>query len=169
MKSKEQSTKYTYYRWEAEIKKEIPITITIGEDGLTEEHILLIEELDHDEHLQERYAEENRDYATENKRVKFSHGDQGVSEDPINALGTNETNPDFLLYEAEVVDPQVEQLLQLMDKLTPSQVDFIYAHYGEGRYMADIAREQGCTTQAINNKKTKIINRLKKLFVELDK
>lgn len=168
MKKKEQSIKYTYYFWDEETKKEIPINITVGEDGVTEEHILWLEEFDHDEKLQERYTEENRDYATENKKVKFSRGDEDAV-DPMEALSTNKTNQDFLLYEEEVVDPQVEQLLKLMEKLTPTQIDLIYAHYGEGCYMADIAREQGCSTQAINNRKNKIINRLKKLFGELDK
>lgn len=169
MKNKELKTKYTYYRWDEETKKEISIIINCGEDGVMEEHILCLEESDHDEQLQGRYEEENLDYTTENKKAKFSHGDEGVSEDPINALGTNKTNPDFFLYEDEVVDPQVEQLLQLMEKLSPTQIDLIYAHYGEGRYMAEIAREEGCSTQAINNRKNKIIIRLKKLLGELDK
>lgn len=169
MKNKGQRTKYTYYRWDAEVKKEVPITITVGEDGVTAEHIILIKECDHEEQLQERYVKENLDYATENKKEKFYRGDENAAEDPIDGLATNKTNPDFFLYEDEVVPPQVEQLLQLMEKLSPTQIDFIYAHYGEGRYMADIASEQGCTTQAVNNKKNKIINRLKKLFAELDK
>ena len=58
----------------------------------------------------------------------------------------------------------VEQLRLLMQKLTPQQIDLIYSLFGEQKRMADIAREQGKTRQAVNNQKNKIINKLKKLF-----
>nr|WP_307989860.1 hypothetical protein [uncultured Niameybacter sp.] len=169
MKNKGQRTKYTYYRWDAETQKETPITVTVGEDGVTAEHIIFLKEFDHQEQLQERYVKENLDYATENKKGKFYRGDENVVEDPIDGLATNKTNPDFFLYEDEVVDPQVEQLLQLMEKLTPAQIDLIYDHYGARRYFSDIAKEAGCKPQAIDGKKNRIIKRLKKLFAELDK
>lgn len=169
MKNKGQRTKYTYYRWDTEAKKEVPITIRVGEGGVTAEHIILLKEFDHKEQLQERYVKENLDYATENKKEKFYRGDENVAEDPIDGLGTNKTNPDFFLYEDEVVDPQIEQLLQLMEKLTPAQIDLIYDHYGARRYFSDIAKEAGCKPQAIDGKKNRIIKRLKKLFAELDK
>lgn len=169
MKNKEQKTKYTYYNWDIEAKKEVPITITVGEDSVTVEHIIQLKEFDHEEQLQERYVKENIDYATENKKEKFYRGDENVAENPIDGLGTNKTNPDFFLYEDEVVDPQVEQLLQLMEKLTPAQIDLIYDHYGARRYLADIAKDTNSSAQAISNRKNKIITRLKKLFGELDK
>ena len=169
MKNKEQRTKYTYYSWDTGAKKEVPITITDGENGVTVEHIILLKEFDHEEQLQERYVKENLDYATENKKEKFYRGDENVAEDPIDGLAMNKTNPDFFLYEDEVVDPQVEQLLRLMDKLTPTQIDLIYDHYGARRYLADIAKDANSSPQAINNRKNKIITRLKKLFAELDK
>jgi DNA-directed RNA polymerase specialized sigma24 family protein len=169
MKSKELKTKYIYYRWKEETKKEVPITITVGDDGVTEEHILLLEEFDHDEQLQERYTEENLDYATENKKMRFARGDENIPEDPMNAIATNSTNPETLFDEEEVMDSQVEQLLQLMEKLTPAQIDLIYDHYGARRYLADIAKQEDCSPQAVANRKNKIITRLKKLFSELDK
>lgn len=169
MKNKGERTKYTYYRWDVETQKETPITVTVGEDGVTAEHIILLKEFDHAEQLQERYVKENLDYATENKKEKFYRGDENVAEDPIDGLATNKINPDFFLYEDEVVDPQVEQLLQLMEKLTPVQIDLIYDHYGARRYLADIAKDANSSPQAINNRKNKIITRLKKLFAELDK
>lgn len=168
-KNNEHRTTYTYYRWDSDLKREVPVVITAGtKDGVTEEHILWLEEADHKEALQERYAEENRDYSTENQKVKYLRGDDGVADDPINELADNRTNPDHFLYEDVKENPQVQQLLELMEKLTPKQIDLIYAHFGERRYLADIAAEEGCTPQAVTNRKNKIINRLKKLFAELD-
>ena len=55
---------------------------------------------------------------------------------------------------------------QAVEQLTPQQIDLFYALFGEMRSMADIAREQGKTRQAVNNQKNKILNRIKKLLDE---
>lgn len=55
-----------------------------------------------------------------------------------------------------------------MEKLTPEQVDLVYVIYGEMQFGADVAREQGVSRQAINNRLKKIHTRLTKLMVEMD-
>ena len=65
-------------------------------------------------------------------------------------------------------DPRIGQLLLAMEKLTPEQVDLVYAIYGEMQFGADVAREQGVSRQAINNRLKKIHTRLAKLMSEMD-
>ena len=65
-------------------------------------------------------------------------------------------------------DPRIAQLLVAMDKLTPEQVDLVYAVYGEMKFGADVARERVVSRQAINNRLKKIHTRLAKLMADLD-
>ena len=167
-KQKQQSIDYSYHPLGDELGG-TPATIKIGENGVELEHMILIQNLEHEESLQERYTQDNIDYGIENQKARQFRGDEGMEGDPIEALGSNSTNPDVFLFEEEVTNPQVEQLLKLMENLTPNQINLIYDHYGQWKYLADIAKEEGCKPQAISNRKNKIIKRLEKLFANSDK
>jgi hypothetical protein len=164
-----QNITYTYWCWDEETKEEVPITITAGQDGVTEEHIILLNEFDHAAGLSERYERENRDFGTENQKLKHARNPKDSIGDPIENLGTRETDPAFFLEsKPDKPKPLVEQLLELMDKLTPQQVDLIYDLFGSGRQLTEIAKEEGVSVTAIFNRKNKIITRLRKLFAEQD-
>jgi len=51
-----------------------------------------------------------------------------------------------------------------MELLTEGQRDLIYELYGFCKSMADVAREQDVTYEAIQNRRSKIFRRLKKLI-----
>ena len=158
---------YTYWRWDEGPKKNQPITITAGQDSVTEEHIIMLNELDHAADLGDRYEQENRDYATENKKSKFENDPDDCIGNPIENLGTRKTDPAFFLEEkSDEPNPLVEQLLILMEKLTPQQIDLIYDLFGSQRQLTEIANEEGTSVTAIYNRKSKIIARLRKLFAE---
>lgn len=53
---------YTYWRWDEESQRTLPTTITAGQDSVTEEHITMLNDLNHATELGERYEEENRYY-----------------------------------------------------------------------------------------------------------
>ena len=164
---KNQSTTYTYWRWDEESKKTLPITMTAGQDSVTEEHIIMLNELDHAADLGDRYEQENRDYGTENKKTKLESDPNDSIGDPIENLGTRKTDPAFFLEEkSDEPNPLVEQLLILMEKLTPQQIDLIYDLFGSQRQLTEIANEEGKSVTAIHNRKSKIIARLRKLFAE---
>lgn len=164
---KKQPTTYTYWHWDEEVKRTLPITITTGQDGITEEHIIMLNEFDHAADLGDRYEQENRDYSTENKKSKRESDPDDCIGDPIENLGTRKTDPAFLLEEnSDEPNPLVGQLLTLMEKLTPQQIDLIYDLFGSGRQLTEIAKEEGTSVTAIHNRKSKIIARLKKLFAE---
>ncbi len=167
MAKKKQSITYTYWRWDEESKKNLPITITAGQDSVTEEHIIMLNELDRAAGLGDRYEQENRDYSTENKKSKLESDPDDCIGDPIENLGTRKTDPAFFLEEkSDEPNPLVEQLLTLMEKLTPQQIDLIYDLFGSQRQLTEIAKEEGKSVTAIYNRKSKIIARLRKLFAE---
>ena len=158
---------YTYWRWDEESKKNLPITIIAGQDSVTEEHIIMLNELDHAADLGDRYEQENRDYGTENKKSKLESDPDDSIGDPIENLGTRKTDPAFFLEQnSDGPNPLVEQLLTLMEKLTPQQIDLIYDLFGSQRQLTEIANEEGTSVTAIYNRKSKIIARLRKLFAE---
>jgi hypothetical protein len=158
---------YTYWSWDEESKKNLPIAIIAGQDSVTEEHIIMLNELDHAADLGDRYEQENRDYGTENKKSKLESDPDDCIGDPIENLGTRKTDPAFFLDEkVDEPNPLVEQLLTLMEKLTPQQIDLIYDLFGSQRKLTEIAKEEGKSVTAIHNRKSKIIARLRKLFAE---
>jgi len=164
---KNQSINYTYWRWDEESKKTLPITITAGQDGVTEEHIIMLNDFDHAAGLGDRYEQENRDYETENKKLENFRNPKECNGDPIEALITHKTDPAFILEQnADEPNPLVEQLLTLMEKLTPQQIDLIYDIFGSQRQLTEIAKEEVKSVTAIHNRKSKIIARLRKLFAE---
>jgi len=165
--SKANQLTYTYTYWDEEIKDYVTITITPGQDGVTEEYIILLKEFDHEADLGDRYEKENRDFATENKKAKFSVSPEDYVGDPIENLGTCKTDPAFLVdYDPNETTPLVQQLLALMPELEPQQVDLIYAVYGARRQLTEIAKEQGVSVAAISNRLKKIHTRIKKLFAQ---
>jgi DNA-directed RNA polymerase specialized sigma24 family protein len=164
---KKQPITYTYWHWNEEAKKTLPITITAGQDSVTEEHIIMLNELDHAANLGDRYEQENRDYETENQKLKNESDPDDCIGDPIENLSTRKTDPAFFLEQAsDEPNPLVEQLLILMEKLTPQQIDLIYDLFGSQRQLTEIAKEEGKSVTAIYNRKSKIIARLRKLFAE---
>ena len=163
----ENRTTYTYWHWNEEAKKTLPITITAGQDGVTEEHIIMLDDFDHAADLGDRYEQENRDYAMENKKSKLESDPDDCIGDPIENLSTRKTDPAFFLEQkSDEPNPLVEQLLILMEKLTPQQNDLIYDLFGSQRQLTEIANEEGKSVTAIHNRKSKIIARLRKLFAE---
>ena len=164
-----QLTNLTYYYtyWDEENKAYITIPITLGQDGVKEDHILLLQSLDHREALDNRYAEEHLGFDTENKKANCFEDSESFPDDPIENLGTSKTDPAYLLDpDSDEPSTMVELLSQLMQELEPQQVDLIYEVFGACRQLTEIAKEQGVTTAAVSRRISKIIARLKKLFAQ---
>lgn len=67
-KRKQNSTTYHYSYYDAITGANVDVPIVAGKDGVTEEMIIFLNESQHEDELRERYAEENRDYGTENAK-----------------------------------------------------------------------------------------------------
>ena len=64
----------------------------------------------------------------------------------------------------KLTDPRVEELLELMEKLTDNQRWLIQKVFYEGVSQTDVAAELGITKQAVQNRLNKIYARLRNLF-----
>lgn len=162
--------RYVYYRWDEETQKEIPVYLTPGEDGVTTEWVIMLDECDHDEDLKERYDMEHKDYHFENARTVQTDDGSGESVDAVTIEDLPDPDADLLnilFPDRNNESPQITKLRQCMEKLTPAQRELVYALYGLRQSVIEIARSEGVTEAAIRNRRTKLLNRLKKLFSQM--
>lgn len=156
---------YVYLVWDEETRQYRQEVCVIGEGGFTPEIRALLDEMDAEEDRRLDADDHHLDKVFEYRKKAHSDDGSGRTPDPIDLLPQvrQRTFQDALLE-----DPRVEQLLIAMDKLSPEQVDLVYAIYGEMQFGADVAREQGVSRQAINNRLKKIHARLAKLLAEMN-
>lgn len=137
------------------------------------EIVILLDEDDHQQDLQKRYDDENRDWKMENKRNRFENGttDDEFDEDPFSQIPSKTGNPGASLFrEEETEDPRILKLREFMKELTDDQVNLIYDLFGNLKTLREIAEESvkpdgtHPTEQAIYNREKKILKRLKKMF-----
>lgn len=142
-----------------------PIFLTPGEDGVTEEDILILSTMDYENSKRQDYDRKKRDYVIEQKKARENDDACDLNTDPIENLPDPRSEIFSILYpEDHSNDPRLMLLHQFIDKLQPQQIDLLYSLYGELQQMTEIARRQGVTKYAIYNREKKILNRLKKMF-----
>lgn len=151
-------TTYTYYSVDGS-----KTVIRSGEDGVTEEMILLLKSEDNQSHLQDRYQEEITDYGFLNAREWLDeHPDD---ENPRGEIIDPSADILRILFpDAEDISPMKEKLLRVFEQLTDNQKDLVYDLFGLCKTAIDVANEQDVSYQAIQNRRTKILKRLKKLL-----
>ncbi len=173
---------YTYWRWDEDLKKEVPVHIGLGEkytdpDGtvrtIDREILILVDGIDHDEDVREETEERNRDVVFADKAARHERsGNTGEdAQNPWDAIADPQGDPFSILYgENAPMDEKVQKVLEFMDKLTDAQRDLIYDHLGAWKYLEDIRREEEALTgkeitqQAMSNRWNKIIARACKYF-----
>lgn len=156
-------TTYTYWGWDKERKEKIPFRIIkAGEEGVTQEHIVILYNADTDIDRQNERIRKNTDYSFEQRRKRAQDANCDEVLNPMTELPDNHNN-ELSSNEAEI-KALLDQLSVHMGKLTEKQREFIYLHYGQKLSFAAIARLEGVTEGAIRHRNTKIINRLRKLF-----
>ncbi len=133
----------------------------------------MLDRNDHDVDLQDRYQEENSDYEFRNQVDNSKAGDDDDMEDTDAWAKLADPNTDIekiFFSEEEPEDPQVVKLMQLMEKLTESQINLIYGYFGARKQLTEICDEEKAANgtnkspQSVGNRKKKIIERLRKLF-----
>lgn len=148
-----------------ETQKEVKVELTVS--GMPEEGMKLILDFDHRAELSDRYYEDAKDYEIENRKAKFAAGAEGFKDDPIDCIP--DPGPDVFelaFPEPEHIDPRVEKLLIAMEELSEDQRNLLYGYYGSYESLEEIGESQGVSRQAIFNRKTKALNRLRKLMLE---
>lgn len=144
-----------------------PIFLTPGQDGVTEEDILILSGLDHEQAKRLDYERKKRDFACEAAKEEVSDSNTDAHIDPIENMADPKADIFSLLFpEKEQEDPRLALLHDFIDRLQPQQIDLLYSLYGELKQMTEIAEQEGVTKYAIYNRQQKILTRLKKMFAE---
>ncbi len=157
--SPKSTTTYTYYPAEGK-----PVTISLGDEGVTEELIIFLHSQDNAAHLQNRYQEENTDYSFLHKAARYDL-DPEHAENPFDLIEDENSDIWNTLFseEAEFSD-RLQRLHEILPLLTDAQRDLIYRLYGEKKTPAEIAREDGVSKAAIYERQKKLMNRVRKLL-----
>lgn len=152
---------YTYYPADGK-----PITITLDDEGVTEELIIFLHSQDNETHLQNRYQEEHTDYAFLHKTRRYDM-DPEHEENPFDMIPDENSDVWSALFpEEKTLSSKLERLREILPLLTDNQRDLIYRLYGERKTPAEIAREDGVSKAAIHDRQKKLMNRIMKLMSE---
>ena len=162
-------TAYYYERWSEEYGRYERIPLTVGKDGITEEIILLLDSMDKEEDLNNRYANDNKDPKFEAQRDRFESdpcGDDAVN--PWDTVASENDDPvEIVVGEKEKDNPDVARVRKVIDtKCNDRQQNLFFAHFGEGRQLEEIRKEEVAATgkekklQAILNVKNDIIRKV---------
>ena len=161
-KTTEKAITYTYKSVDGSTR-----TIRAGEDGVTEEMIILLRDSDREMNLQDRYQEENRSCECQNADTRFGKIPNEDEDHALERIADPRADILQILFPDHAEDSLLLKKLEAaMEQLTEGQRDLIHELYGFCRSMADIAREQDVSYEAIQNRRGKIIRRLKKLIDE---
>jgi len=139
-------------------------TIRVGENGVTEEDIMMLRHYDHEEDLQDRYEEENLDYDYLNKVCAYERSGD-LCDHPIERIPDERADIWKQLFpDPDTRKEKIASVRNAMEKLSADQIDLIFDLYGLQRVILDLGREKGVTEAAIRNRRNKILKRMKKLL-----
>ena len=156
---------YVYLIWDEETHSYRQEVCVVGDNGISPELRATLDEMDAEE---ERRLDADRHHMDKVFASKMDTYYADQSEQANNPLDMIPQHRQRTFQDVLREDPRIAQLMVAMDKLTPDQVDLVYAVYGEMKFGADVAREQGVSRQAINNRLKKIHTRLAKLMADID-
>lgn len=162
---------YTYARWNEETHKYDTITLPAGEGGLTQDIILLLDQMDHDGDLNDRYSNEHKDPQFEKKRDRYEADPD--DDDAVNPWDEIEDRCADLTDDCERREtpekPDAARICEVVENdFTPEQQDLFFSHFGECKQMEQIRQEEAertgkpVTPQAMNNRKNKLIRKAAK-------
>lgn len=162
-------TAYYYERWNEDYGRYEKIPLTVGLDGITEEIILLLDSMDREEDLGNRYENENKDPLFEVRRERYeSELSDEDAVDPWDTVFSVSDDPAEIIFaEEEKVNPDIDRVRRVIDtKCNERQQDLFFAHFGEGRQLEEIRKEEVAATgeekklQAVHKAKNKIIRKV---------
>lgn len=156
-KANEDCTEYTYFC------NGKAYHIFDGKDGVTKEFILILKELDHREYLQNRYADENRDFNFEFLKEVFTSDGRAI--DPIDSISDTTYSPESILFPEEKVKTRKDIIEELISFITPDQ-ERLYRYLSMGLKAREIAEIFNTSEDAIKKRKRKLIARFQRLIKE---
>ena len=149
---------YTYWRWDEDLKKEVPVHIGLGEeytdpDGtvrtIDREILIMVDSIDHDEDVEQDEYERHTDKVFSDRLARYERSGKS-GEDVVNPWDEIEdikSDPFTLLFPEDApMDEKVAAILEFMEGLTEAQRDLVYDHLGAWKYLEDVRREEEART-----------------------
>ena len=153
-----------YYCYDRQDEDGRTVTIKIEVTPELEEITLMLDELDHEEDLQDRYQNENLDPIFKDLAARDEQTDH------IQSIPDHSTNPENIIFkEEEKSDPLVEKVRETVDnEFTDEQRDLFFSHYGMGMKFTEIAEKEGEQTgkipgaSSMSNRNSRVLNKVAK-------
>ena len=143
--------------------------IRVGENGVTEDMIILLKAEDHKQELQELYQERHSSYAFKNAMRRYYQSGNENAENPLEQIPDLQANIEEILFSEEADESEMlQRLCQAIDHLTNNQRDLIHELYGMKKKIVQIAQAQNVTPAAIRDRRAKIFKRIEKLIKEME-
>ena len=139
-------------------------TLEAGKDGVTKKLIQFLEESDRKADLDERYEAEQLDWKFRNAQITYEEQGDLLEDSPLERIADPDADIAAILFpEAEEDSLPLARLEEAIEQLTESQKDLVHELYGLRKSMSEVAREQGVSLTAIQNRRGKILRQLGKL------
>lgn len=166
--------KYLCYRTtDLDARRPVTLRFEIGKGGLTEEVTFEIDEMYHDEDLNDRYQDELHHRLFDVKVASHAADPNGEdSVDPWDTIPDKSGSPEDVLFaEPEPENPQAATVRRVLEEeCTEQQQDLFFAHFGERKQLEKIRQAEAERTgklpssQAMTNRKNKIIDKAAKVL-----
>lgn len=160
---------YSYSFYNTETHRYEVTTLIPGQDGVTKEMILVLDEMDHKEDLIERRENDHKDSLFEsNRKIYQDNSSDENAVDPMFTIPDYSKDPAVVLFKEE--KPEKKVLIRVRNVIdtecTPRQQEIYRAHYGEMETLEAIRKREVAATgkekspQAIYNANKKIIRKV---------
>ena len=165
-------THYCYEYWDGDAGHMVSLKLEVGKD-LSPELTIILDELDHEMDLKERYDEECRDALFIRKMHNYSTDPSSEgSVDPWDTISDRSNSPEDIIFaESEPENPMVAQVRRIIDEeCTESQQELFHGHFGEMKQLKEMVEVEGSVTgsqpsaAAMTNRKNKLIKKVAKAF-----
>lgn len=139
--------KYLCYRTlDIDTKRPVTLTFEVGKDGLTEELTVVIDKLNHEEALGNRYYNEAKDRLFEYKQQRYFDADNDAPDPWGQISSTTNGIEDTALEEDTPENPKVDVVRDVIEKCTLAQKWLFFEHFAMGRTMDDLRYEEMART-----------------------
>ncbi len=152
----QEETEYTYYYADGQCGR-----IKLGRDGIEKQSIInMLYEMD-----EETEKIENREDNAKCKKFQYQMAEhmRGNASDPIENLTYSEKR-EYFSHKSDGNYPTVKELRKILKLLSDRQRDLLKALYFDGKTMAQIAREENVTHEAIRQRRNRIFDKIRKIY-----
>ena len=165
---------YCYKYWNDEKKVFQTVTLEIGKDGITEEWLDFLDEMDHEDFLSDRYMDDWRDKLWEAKKNRLA--DKNLPKEEYEGLANaldlpaqESWEPENTLFSEEKEEaPEILLVRKTVKEFTEDQKTLYHQHFGMKLKLVDIGKLEEMRTgkrpkaSALDGRKNSMLDKVAK-------